>query len=136
VLQQIASEQQVIITTHSPLLIDPIVLDSTFLVESNTATAAKKIGDVRKCLGVELSDNLASASLALVVEGDSDRIIIDRIHRQMDPEIRKELDAGRLVIESLDGSTNLRHRLSQHSLGFSTLLHVTRTLACHLVGLP
>ena len=117
VLNEIAQDQQVVITTHNPLLADPLNVDRNIIVEASQARAARSILEVRDCLGVRLEDNLQSAQLALVVEGTSDVRILGTLLAQSDPLLQEALSSGQLVIEGLGGGGKLGYRLSQYASG-------------------
>jgi len=117
VLGQIAMDQQVVVTTHSPLLADPLHVDRNVIVENSKAHAARSIADVRKCLGVRLQDNLQSAQLAVVAEGNHDVAVLAAILCDISPALSRDLEQGSLVIEALGGSGNLKHRLTQYAGG-------------------
>ncbi len=117
VLAQIAEDQQLVVTTHSPLIADPLRVDRNVIVEESQARAARKISEVRDCLGVRLEDNLQSARLALVVEGMSDVRILGALLAEIDAALRDDLEAGTLVIEGLGGGGKLGYRLSQYASG-------------------
>jgi len=117
VLAQIAEDQQVVVTTHSPLLADPLHVDRNVIVEASRARAAQDISEVRDCLGVRLEDNLQSARLALVVEGMSDVKIFRALLADADGALADDLAAGTLVIEGLGGGGKLSYRLSQYASG-------------------
>ena len=73
VLVGLSDKNQIILTSHSPLFVNPAKIESTIVVrESRKAAPAKNIAEVREVLGVRLSDNLESARLVAVVEGEDD----------------------------------------------------------------
>jgi predicted ATP-dependent endonuclease of OLD family len=112
VLQDIAQTHQVILTTHSPVLVDRQEPRRNIVVPEGRAVAAKRIHDVREALGVELSDNLVSASLVLLVEGDEDVQVLSAWLSKMSPKISASLANGNLVFDTLGGATNLRYKAS------------------------
>jgi putative ATP-dependent endonuclease of the OLD family len=117
VLAEIAMDQQVVVTTHSPLLADPLHVERNVIVEASRARTAHKIAEVRDCLGVRLQDNLQSAQLAVVVEGASDVRIMRAVLAELDGGLADDLEAGVLVIEGLGGGGKLSYRLSQYASG-------------------
>ena len=117
VISQIAAEHQVIVTTHSPLLADPLQVEKNIIVRSSTVRPAKDVAAVRDCLGVRLEDNLQSAKLALVVEGKTDVQIIKSLLSAADATLANDIREGTLAVEPLGGGTNLRYRLSQYASG-------------------
>lgn len=111
-LADIAKKQQVVITTHSPLLTNRNNINSNVLVSANKARPAMHIAQVREVLGVQTSDNLQSARLVLVVEGEDDCTALRAILSDISDPIRVALGDGELAIESLGGGTNLGYKLS------------------------
>lgn len=117
VLGLIAEDQQVVLTTHSPLLADPLHVDRNVIVEESKAKAARSIADVRESLGVRLADNLQSARLALVTEGQFDVGALRKVLSEISPPLESELAQGSLVIEPLGGAGKLKYRLTQYTGG-------------------
>lgn len=113
VFQDIAASQQVIITTHSPILVERSKTTSNIVVETNRARVAKDLQDLRKVLGVRTSDNLVSAELVLIVEGFSDYRIFSAVLSSMGATLERAIKDGVLAIEHLGGGTNLSYRLSE-----------------------
>lgn len=117
VLGLIAEDQQVVLTTHSPLLADPLHVDRNVIVEESKAKAARSIADVRQSLGVRLADNLQSARLALVTEGEFDVAALVAVLSEISPALASELAQGSLVVEPLGGGGKLKYRLTQYTGG-------------------
>jgi predicted ATP-dependent endonuclease of OLD family len=109
VLNEISKETQVIITTHSPLLIDKKNVDSNIIVNRARAKTAKKIAEVRDILGVRVTDNLTTASLILLCEGVEDKRILNILIRNRSEKINRALDNNMLVIAEMGGGTNLSY---------------------------
>lgn len=114
VLQEIATTNQVIVTTHSPTLVDRQETRRNIIVKDGRAVPARHIREVRDALGVELSDNLASASLVLLVEGEEDSLILSNWLPKLSPELGKALTSGNLAIDTLNGASNLRYKAGLH----------------------
>ena len=117
-LRQTASEQQVIITTHSPLFANRLDLASNIIVRKNKAQPAQSVAELREVLGVRTADNLASAELILLVEGMADEISIRALLAQRSGVLAKALQDGVLAITGLRGGGNLPYllRVAQESL--------------------
>lgn len=111
IITSISKTQQVIITTHSPLLVDRSNLEHNIIVNKQTANKAAKITDIRDTIGVHISDNLTNTSWVLLVEGKSDEKILKKWLSE-DKDIKKLLDNNYLSIESLGGGTNLSYKIS------------------------
>jgi len=111
VLKEISEKHQVILTTHSPILVDRQNPAKNILVQDGNAISAKNLEVIRSSLGIELSDNLVSAKLILLVEGTTDRdvlaIWLPALSKTLDSAIKR----GDLHIQSLNGANKLAYRL-------------------------
>lgn len=112
VLTDIASRQQVVVTTHSPLLVNRGDIGSNIIVNRTRARPAKSIEEIRSILGVRVSDSLAAASVVLVVEGEDDRVSLRGLLPTISPTIAQACADGSLAIDPLHGSSNLVFKLS------------------------
>ena len=112
VIQAISETSQVIITTHNPLFVQRNNMKSNVIVDSGRAHAAHRIEEVREILGVMPEDNLHNTSNILLVEGDTDRIIMQKLLSSLSLQIKNALNANHLVIKSLGGVGNLGHCLN------------------------
>jgi len=111
VLLSLSVNNQVILTSHSPLFVNPTQLDSTIVVQGNKAAVARSISEVREVLGVRLSDNLQSARLVAIVEGEDDVIILKAILQSRYPAIERAIKGGDLVFDALGGASNLSYKV-------------------------
>lgn len=112
VVNSIAINHQVIVTTHNPLFVQRNSIKNNIVVDSGTAQPAKSIKEIRDVLGVLPSDNLINASHVLVVEGEDDKIVLFKILSDLSPKIKTALSKNVLVIKSLAGASNLNYELS------------------------
>ena len=113
VLREIAAEQQVVVSTHSPIFASRARVSDNIIVSRNRASPARNMEQVRKALGVRVDDNLRSARRVLVVEGESDLLTIPAIVTNLRPEIGSRLEDGELSVLSLGGGGNLGYQLAQ-----------------------
>ncbi|WP_425053912.1 ATP-dependent nuclease [Psychromarinibacter sp. S121] len=111
VLTSLSDNNQVILTSHSPLFVNPALLDSTIVVQESKAAVAKNIAEVREVLGVRLSDNLQSARLVAIVEGDDDVIVLKAILQRRYPALEAAIKNGDLVFDALGGASNLSYKV-------------------------
>ena len=118
VLGDIAARQQVVVTTHSPLLINRNDLARNIIVQASRAKPATSVSQLREVLGVRLSDNLQSALLALVVEGENDRTALMPILQHRSEVVRLATADGGFAIETLTGGGNLIYRLTSLTEAF------------------
>lgn len=112
VLREIASRQQVVVTTHSPLLVNRAEVESNVIVDRNSARKARTIQEIRQTLGVRVSDSLSAAELVLVVEGECDRIAITRLLSVHSKILATAIASGRVGLDSMSGASNLGYKLS------------------------
>lgn len=108
----ISANHQVVLTTHSPLFVNRISLYENIIVDSGKASPVKRIKEIRDILGTKVSDNLVNAEHVLIVEGEDDRIILEKILPSMSEPIKKALQNGTLIIDDMGGAGNLPYKLS------------------------
>lgn len=110
VLLDLAVRHQVVLSTHNPIFTNREHVESNIIVHKNKAISARSVKDVRTVLGVRMEDNLSSAEVVLLVEGEEDKLAIASILSSRSVRIQKALQAGRIVVEGLNGAGNLTHR--------------------------
>lgn len=115
VLMELSRNHQVVITTHNPIFTNRSDVKQNIIVNKNRAYAADSVKQVRDVLGVRLGDNLTTAEVVLIVEGEEDRIALASILASMDSVLESELKSGRLAIDVLGGASNLSHRIRLYS---------------------
>lgn len=109
VLAELATSNQVVITTHNPLFVNRQSLASNVIVKDGRAKPAKSIDELRQVLGVRAADNLRGAELVLLVEGEDDKMAVTALLGTLSPACRSALNSGRMVIEPLRGASKLTH---------------------------
>jgi len=114
VLGELSSHSQVILTTHNPIFTNRDDPGQNIIVVKNRAYPARTVKEVRDILGVHLDDNLTSAEVVLIVEGDDDRIALTSILSST-VSLANALKTGRLAIDVLAGAGNLTHRVRLHA---------------------
>jgi predicted ATP-dependent endonuclease of OLD family len=112
VIENLARDNQVVITTHCPLFVDRASVSRNILIDGNSAKTARDISAIRKLLGVRASDNLVNASHVLVVEGAEDVVALTAILPHLSEVIGKALKHHHLVIEPIGGASNLSYKLT------------------------
>jgi predicted ATPase len=108
-ISQIAQDQQVIVSTHSPVLISRDAIASNVLVDNNHAKPARSMRELRESLGVQVGDNLSSAEVAVVVEGSTDARVLSRLLSDMNPRIARAISDGRLIFHPSHGASGIHH---------------------------
>ena len=112
ILEDISSKNQVIISTHSPLLADRQNLRNNLIITNKKAKCVTKISEIRKELGVEVSDNLVNAEFILLVEGKSDKIALKALLSSKSDILKKAFNSNKLIIDTLAGASNLSYKAS------------------------
>ncbi len=112
VLKDISKEQQVIITTHSPILVEREQISQNILVRDGRAVRAKQISEIREALGIQMADNLIGAYAVLLVEGEEDRDLLTSWLVSLSSQLKYALSRRLLVIDHLAGATNLNYKVT------------------------
>ena len=112
VVNSLAEKNQVIITTHNPLFVQRNDIKNNIIVNVGKVQPAKSIKEIRDVLGVLPADNLINASHVLVVEGEDDKIVLNKILKVLSPKLKTALSKNILVIKPLSGAGNLNYELS------------------------
>ncbi|MDX2208048.1 MAG: AAA family ATPase [Gemmatimonadales bacterium] len=110
-LESMSQDHQVLVTTHNPLFVDRTSCSNNVIVKNKRAQAATSLAQLREALGVRASDNLQHASLALVVEGECDRVAMAALLAARSPFLASALKSNSLCIDSLQGGSKLSYRL-------------------------
>lgn len=121
VLLDLASRHQVVVSTHNPIFVNRVNVRQNIIVHKSRAYSADTVADVRDVLGVRLDDNLTSAEVVLIVEGEDDRIALRSLLSDRDGDLREALNTGRLTIDIMGGAGNLNHRIRVHSEAFCSV---------------
>jgi putative ATP-dependent endonuclease of the OLD family len=111
VLKEVAAKSQLVLTTHSALFVNRAQVSSNVIVNDNKAAPAQSIEKVRQILGIRASENLQSAELVLVVEGEDDRESVGALLK-LDSTLASAIEEGSLALDTLGGGTNLPYKLS------------------------
>lgn len=111
-IMALSETHQVVLTTHSPLFVNRVNLNENIIVNEGKATPVKKIKEIRDVLGTHVSDNLTNAEHILMVEGEDDKISLDKLLPNMSNIIKQAIQSGTLVIDYIGGSGNLLYKLS------------------------
>lgn len=113
-ISDLSENYQVILTTHSPLFVNRTKLQENIIVDGGKAIPVKKIKDIREVLGTIVSDNLINAENILVVEGEEDKIVLEKLLSNMNEKIKRAMLNGTFVIDYVGGAGNLPYKLSLH----------------------
>lgn len=117
VIEKLSEGNQIVLTSHSPLFVDPDCLDHTIIVRNSKAAPAKHVSEVRDVLGVRFSDNLENARMVLLVEGADDAVALRAILANRSEVIAGALSAGTISMDHLGGASGLRQKASFYQAG-------------------
>jgi hypothetical protein len=106
-LRQLARTQQVIVATHSPILVGQTQSHTNILVENSTAQMRPSLKRIRKCLGIQLSDSLTSAPICILVEGLTDATIYRTLLCENSTKIKRGFENAQLTITPTLGAHKL-----------------------------
>lgn len=114
VVDDLRSTNQIILTTHSPIFVNRSSIENNIVVRKNQVKSATHIGEIREALGVKISDNLQSADLILLVEGPSDKKVLNSYLSCASTLVANALSDGRLAIDTIGGGGNLSYKIGLH----------------------
>lgn len=112
VLDGLRQDNQLIVTTHCPLLVNRANVPSNLIVSRNKAAPARSLSELRDVLGVRASDNLQHAALVVVVEGVADRIALEALLQHYSEKLREAIMRGSVAFHELGGASKLPYALS------------------------
>ncbi len=106
VVQDLAKNNQVLISTHSPIFVNRVQVSSNIIVDKGNAYPAKRVDEIRNVLGVICSDNLIYADYVIVVEGPSDRELIVKMLNSNE-KLSKAFKNNLIAVINIGGTNNL-----------------------------
>ena len=110
VLFDLSTTNQLIISTHNPIFVNRNSISANIIVENHKATPANRVETIRKTLGVKIGDNLLYSDYVIVVEGPSDKAIIEK-YIQENNYLKDMLLNNTITVRSIGGVNNLIHEL-------------------------
>ena len=111
-IMSLSQTHQIVLTTHSPLFVNRTNLKENIIVNDGKATPVKKIKEIRDVLGIHISENLTNAEHALIVEGEDDKIALEKLLPSMSTKIKRAIQNGTFIIDYIGGAGNLPYKLS------------------------
>ena len=132
-LGKIAEENQIIIATHSPFLIDKNKLDRIRMVERKRDVGSRiyeKFWDsmfdcfqvIRASIGADLSDSLFGHKNNIIVEGYSDKIYLEAMCDYLKKKKKHIIDLDKVMIIGAGGADKIPYLLAWHKAEkYSTL---------------
>lgn len=111
-IMSLSQTHQIVLTTHSPLFVNRTNFKENIIVNDGKATPVKKIKEIRDVLGIHISDNLTNAEHVLIVEGEDDKIALEKLLPSMSTKIKRAIQNGTFIIDYIGGAGNLPYKLS------------------------
>ena len=124
VLHDVSTRNQVIISTHSSIFVNRTNIASNIIIESGSANSAKRVEDIRNTLGIICSDNLMYSDYVVVVEGPSDKKVLEAFFKE-DEKTNDLMQSGFLTVRSIGGTNNLNmaiHNLTDYCCNYLVVL--------------
>ncbi|MBI3996425.1 MAG: AAA family ATPase, partial [Candidatus Omnitrophica bacterium] len=113
-LRSLVGENQVVITTHSPVMVSRGSQPSNIvLTKDETGRAIHVLPNptmrkVREVLGVKPGHNLINALIVMIVEGRADERLFESALRKVTPQIGARIDSGDVRIVHGRGANGVR----------------------------
>ena len=107
-LENISRQTPVIITTHSPLLVNTEEIGANVVVSNHKAAPAKSKDEIRKLLGVHASDSLLMAEKNILVEGASDERILKAIFSGASQKLARRIESRNIAIVNARGCSKIQ----------------------------
>lgn len=102
---------QVIISTHSPILIDRENLSNNILIlQDHKASKASSISQIRETLGVRVIDNL-SFKKAILVEGESDKRYFEKICSEHSMILDSKIKQGEIAFVNVGSASKVDYQV-------------------------
>lgn len=107
VIEGLAADNQIVLTSHSPLFVKVQDISNTVIVKNSKAQCARSVAEIRDALGVRFSDNLQNARVVALVEGVDDVRSLSAITQHKSEILRMAIEQGVLIFDHLGGASSL-----------------------------
>lgn len=113
-LRELSNEFQVIISTHSPVLIQRDSIRNNIVVDqvpgkdfACSAKAARTLSQIRRSLGIRPQDNLTSAAVVVLVEGATEENCLPSLMTYASPDLSESVANGEVRVQGAGGVTSI-----------------------------
>jgi len=125
-LEKMAENNQIVLATHSPFLIDKNKLERIRIVERRADGAGTKIYEkfydsiydslqvIRAAIGADISDSLFGHKNNIVVEGYSDKLYLEAMANYLKKKKREVITLSNVMINGAGGADKIVYLLSWH----------------------
>lgn len=103
---------QVVISTHSPLLVDRGYLPNNVIInENHVVTPCNALSVIRELLGVRLHDNLRNVERVVLVEGISDKRYLEKLCSDKIPELKQKIESEILMFINVNSASKMEFQI-------------------------
>lgn len=113
---------QTLICSHHQIFVDRNKLTNNKILNNGEIQDNIDIRYIRSELGVSLSENLLSSEIVLLVEGETDKCIIEEIMFKYNPNLKLYIDQGKFFIDPIHGTRNLSNKISFYEIGLCKII--------------
>ncbi len=113
-LNSLSKSFQVLISTHSPILIQRESIKSNIIIDcankkpfSCFSHPANNLSEIAKSLGIKPQDNLTSAELTILVEGETENNCIGLLIASICPSLKTAFEQGRIKVLNAQGASKV-----------------------------
>lgn len=112
IIRDISKKNQIILTTHSPLFVNTDNISANIIVDNGKVRQVNDIEEIRKELGVQINDNLIHSEYIILVEGETDKIILNKILSDKSKKLKQLLKNKLLSLHAMKGASNLKTEIN------------------------
>lgn len=120
-INNISKDNQVILSTHRPLFMKDIDINDIYIVDKNNVQKANSVKEIRKLLGIDLSNDDMNKIITVLFEGKTDIIIFKKFLSYRKSELLNYENENELEFESLGGIRNLASVLNKYKNDISKI---------------
>jgi putative ATP-dependent endonuclease of the OLD family len=113
-LKQLSLKHNVLLTTHSPILVQREDISKNLIVDqelpnrsSSQVRRARSLADIRRSLGIKPQENMLTAEVILVVEGDTERRVLEALFRDGWARLKASIEEGRIRVLPSHGASKV-----------------------------
>lgn len=114
ILKETSETSQVIIATHSALLIDKEHVSNNIIVSEKGVHHAKTVLEIKELLGIHTTDEYKGNEIVVLVEGESDERALTAL-LEKHANYGGWLQSGKLKFVNMRGGTNARYLVSVYN---------------------
>ncbi|MFQ3844760.1 AAA family ATPase [Staphylococcus pseudoxylosus] len=116
------SNHQILICSHHQIFVDRNKVNNNKIISDGKLVGKIDIRRIRKELEVSLSENLLSAEVVLLVEGETDKAILEMYIREKRKDLLDLLNKGTFIIDVIRGVSKLNQKISFYESGLCNVL--------------